>query len=130
MLTITDGPVTLSLRSASSTSVACVGKTFILICSHPPLDLKSTTGDYVFRTALPIWKINGDILTLDGSHFTASYPSDSSSLLEIAFGKFPYFTHNQVFNFTCSVQLNNFTILNSEEVSVQATGKNLLAYCK
>ena len=120
----------MSLRSASNSSVACVGKTFILNCSHPPLDVKSTTGDYIFRTSLPTWKINGEILTLDGSLFTASYPSYSNSFLEVAFDKFPFFSLNQVFNFTCSVQLKNLTVLNSKAVSVSATGKNFVVVLK
>lgn len=121
----TDGPIILSLASASNTSVACVGKPFVLKCSHPPLDVIASTGEYIFASNLPTWEINGEVITLDGSLFRATYLSETESLLEVLFGNFPSFSLNQIFTFTCAVKLHNHTVLNSEEVSIHATGKYL-----
>lgn len=124
----TDGPIPLSLTSASNTSVACVGKTYILKCSHPPLDVIAPSGKYIFTSAVPTWKIDGEILTPDGSLFRATYPSDSESLLEVSFDKFPTFRYqNQIFNFTCAVILQkDGTVFNSEKVSVHPTGESFV----
>ena len=117
----TDEPITLSLTAASN--IACVGKTFILNCSHPPLDVMTSAGEHIFVSGLPTWKINKEILTLDGSRFRATYLPEAVSLLEVSFDKFPSFSLNQIFNFTCAVYLHNHSVLNSEEVSIRATGK-------
>ena len=116
----TDGPIKLSLTAPSN--IACIGKTFILNCSHPPLDVMTSTGEYIFASGLPTWKINKEILTLDGSRFRATY-LQAGSLLEVSFDKFPSFSINQIFNFSCAVHLHNHTVVNSEEVSIRATGK-------
>ena len=116
-----DGPITLSLTAANN--IACVGKTFILNCSHPPLDAMTSAGEYIFVSRLPTWKINRKILTLDGSRFRATYLPEAGSLLEVSFDKFPSFSLNQIFNFTCAVRLHNHTVVSSEEVSIRATGK-------
>ena len=117
-----DGPIPLSLTAASN--IACVGKTFTLKCIHPPLDVIASTGEHIFVSSLPTWKINGEILTLDGSHFrAAAYLSKRESLLEVSFDKFPAFILSQIFKFTCTVHLRNHTVLNSEEVSIHAAGK-------
>lgn len=116
-----DGPIPLSLTAASNT--ACVGKMFTLKCIHPPLDVIASTGEHIFDSSLPTWKINGDILTLDGSLFRAAYLPKTESLLEVSFDKFPTFSLKQILKFTCTVRLRNHTVLNSEEVSIHAAGK-------
>ena len=120
-----DGPVALSLTSASNTSIACVGKTFTLKCSHPSLNVLAPSGAYVFASALPTWKIDGEILTPDGSLFKASYPSESESVLEVSFNKFPTFRYqNQIFNFSCAIRAKSGTVFNSENVSVHPFGES------
>lgn len=121
----TDGPIILSLTSANNTSVACAGKTFVLKCSHPPLDVIGSTGEYIFASTLPTWEINGEVITLDGSLFRATYLSETESLLEVSFGNFPSFSLSQTFTFTCAVHLHNHTVLNSKEFSIHVTGKKL-----
>ena len=116
-----DGPITVSLTAASN--IACVGKTFILNCSHPPLDVMTSAGEHIFVSGLPTWKINKNFLTLDGSRFRATYLPEAVSLLEVSFDKFPFFSVNQIFDFICAVRLRNHTVVNSEEVSIRATGK-------
>ena len=118
-----DGPIKLSLTAANG--IACVDKMFTLKCIHPPLNVIASTGEHIFVSSLPTWKINGKILTLDGSHFRAAYLPETGSLLKVSFDTFPFFSLNQIFNFSCSVRLHNHTVLYSEDVSIRAIGKKI-----
>ena len=93
----------------------CHNDPFYLVCKHPDLNVRRHGGQYHFTTGTPVWKQDGEIITVDSGVYSFNHANRTHTHLVVAPDGM---NSNTSLTFTCFVSTTEGTSLHSNNVTV------------
>ena len=94
----------------------CHYETISLVCKHPDLNAKRGDGQYQFTTSTPVWKQDGEIITVDSDVYSINDTNRTHTHLIIVAPD--GMNSNTSLTFTCFVTTAKGTAVHSNSVTV------------
>ena len=95
----------------------CHNDPFYLVCKHPDLNVRRHGGQYHFITGTPVWKQDGEVITVDSDVYSFNHINRTHTHLVVAPDGMNS-NYNASQTFTCFVTTTEGTAVYSNIVTV------------